>query len=149
MDHMRSYSRELYYNSLHTIWYCLAIAGVMSILYMLFVQCCPRVMNRVAVVFGALALIAFTITILVYPSAINSGTRWIVFAIALLFVMISICTFAKYFQTWGYHGVFLDFSTKFLGDRIYPFLLPIVFLAMGFAFYVFEVLQYRSFWSFG
>lgn len=137
MDQMRSYSRDLYYNSLHTIWYCLAIAGIMSVLYMFFVQCCPRVMNRVAVVVGALALLAFTITILVYPSAINSPIRWITFGVALLFVLISICTFAKYFQTWGYNGVFLDFGTKFVGARIYPFILPIIFLAMGFAFYVF------------
>ncbi len=137
MDQMRSYDRDLYYNSLHTIWYCLAIAAGISILYMFFVQCCPRVMNRAAV------------TILVYPSAINPMARWIAFAVALLFALICICTFAKYFQTWGLNGVFLDFATRFIGSRIYPFILPIIFLAMGFAFYVFEVLQYRSFWSFG
>lgn len=32
---------------------------------------------------------------------------------------------------------------------MYVFILPIVFLAMGVAFYFFQILQYRSFWSFG
>jgi hypothetical protein len=106
-------------------------------------------MNRVIVVVGALALVAFTITVVVYPSNISSMFRWVVFAIALLFVLILVCTLAKYFQTWGLNGIYLDFATKFIGNRIYPFVLPIVFLALGAAFYFFQILQYRSFWSFG
>lgn len=146
---MRSYTRDLYYNSVDTIWKSLAIVGILSFVYMFFVQCCPRIMNRVAVVIGALALVAFTITVVVYPSNISPMMRWVVFAIALLFVLILVCTVVKYFQTWGLNGVFLDFSTKFIGNRIYPFVLPIFFLALGVAFYYFQILQYRSFWSFG
>lgn len=148
-DQMRSYTRDLYYNSVDTMWKSLAIVGILSFIYMFFVQCCPRIMNRVTVVIGAIALVAFTITVVVYPSQINPMLRWVVFAVALVFVLILVCTLVKYFQTWGLNGVFLDFATKFVGQRIYPFLLPIVFLLLGVAFYYFQILQYRSFWSFG
>ena len=146
---MRSYSRDVYYHSVNTIGKSLVIVAIASFLYMFFVQCCPRIMNRVTVVVGALALIAFTVTILVYPTQVSSFARWIVFGIALLFVLILVCTFAKYFQTWGMNGIYLDFAGKFLGHRIYPFVLPIIFLGMGVAFYYFQLLQYRSFWSYG
>lgn len=146
---MRSYPREVYYNSVHIIGKCLAIVAIASFLYMFFVQCCPRIMNRVAVVVGAIALLAFTISILVYHTEVSSIARWIAFAAALLLVLVVVCTFAKYFQTWGMNGIYLDFASKFLGHRIYPFVLPIVFLGMGVAFYYFQLLQYRSFWSFG
>lgn len=149
MDQMQSYSRDLYYNSLFTIYKCLVIVGVISVLYMLFVQCCPRIMNRVAVVIGALALIGFTVTVLLYPSHINSMTRWIVFGLALILVLILVCTIAKYFTTWALNGVFLDYASKFLCARLYAFVLPIVFLALGAAFYFLQLLQYKAFWSFG
>lgn len=149
MDQMSSYKRDLYYNSVNTTGKSLAFVAIASLIYMFLVQCCPRVMNRVAVVVGALALIAFTATIMLYPSNIPSGFRWVVFIIAVFFVLIMICTFAKYWQVWGLNGVFLDFGTKFAAHRLYVFILPIVFLAMGVAFYFFEILMYRSFWSFG
>lgn len=112
---MRSYTRELYYNSVDTMWKSLAIVGILSFIYMFFVQCCPRIMNRVTVVVGALALIAFTITVLVYPSQIAPIARWVVFGIAFVFVLILICTLVKYFQTWGINGVYLDLATEFTG----------------------------------
>lgn len=57
--------------------------------------------------------------------------------------------FSQIFPNLGLNGVFLDFASKFVGHRVYPFLLPIVFLLLGVAFYYFQILQYRSFWSFG
>ena len=139
----------MYYNSLYTIYKCLVIVGIVSILYMFFVQCCPRVMNRAAVVIGALALLAFTVTVLLYPSHINSMTRYIVFALALGLVLILICTIVKYFPSWALNGIFLDYASKFLCARLYAFVLPIVFLILGAAFYFLQLLQYKAFWSFG
>ena len=146
---MNSYNKDLYYNSVNTVGKCLVFVAIASILYMFFVQCCPRIMNRVSVVVGALALIAFTATIILYPSNISPMFRWVVFAISILFVLILVCTFAKYFPVWGLNGIFLDFATKFIRERLYLFVLPIVFLGLGVAFYFFQLLQYRSFWSFG
>lgn len=149
MEQMSSYKRDLYYNSLNTAGKSLAFVAIASLIYMFLVQCCPRVMNRVAVVVGALALIAFTASIILYPSNIPSGFRWTAFGITVFLLLIMICTFAKYWQVWGLNGIFLDFGTKFACHRLYIFVLPILFLAMGVAFYFFEILQYRSFWSFG
>jgi hypothetical protein len=149
MEQMSSYKRDLYYNSVNTTGKSLVFVAIASILYMFFVQCCPRVMNRVSVVVGALALIAFAATVILYPSNISPVFRWVVFIIAILFVLVLICTFAKYWQVWGLNGVFLEFAKKFVGARPYLFVLPIVFLGLGVAFYFFEILMYRSFWSFG
>jgi hypothetical protein len=79
----------------------------------------------------------------------TSTFRWAVFALTLLFIVVLVCVFVKHFKYWGLNGVFLEFGSKFVCARIYPFLLPIVFLALGTAFYFFEIYQYRSFWSFG
>lgn len=149
MDQMNSYTRDLYYNSVNTTGKCLVFVAIASLIYMFLVQCCPRVMNRVAVIIGALALIAFTLTVILYPSNISAVFRWVVFVIAILFLLILICTFVKYWQVWGLNGIFLDFGTKFAFARLYIFILPIVFLGLGVAFYFFQILQYRSFWSFG
>lgn len=146
---MSSYKRDLYYNSVNTMGKCLVFVAIASIIYMLFVQCCAKIMNRVAVVVGALALIAFAITVILYPSNISSGFRWVVFIIALIFVLVMVCTFAKYWPAWGLNGIFLEFGTKFTRARPYTFVLPIVFLGLGVAFYFFQILQYRSFWAFG
>ena len=146
---MNSYTKDLYYNSLAIITKSLIVVAIASVLYMILVQFCPRIMNRLAVVVGAIALIAVAVTVLLYPSGISPILRWIVFAIAVIFVIIMVCTFAKYFEVWGLNGVFLDFGTQFLCSRLYLFILPVVFLALGVAFYFFQILQYRSFWSFG
>lgn len=137
MDQLQSYDRDLYYHSVRTMYKCLAIAGIVSLLYMLFVHCCPKIMNRVAVVVGIIALVAFAITIMAYPSQINMLTRWIVFAIAMMFILILICTFAKHYLTWGLNGVFLELGTRVVGNSLHTFILPIIFLAMGVAFYFF------------
>jgi hypothetical protein len=146
---MRTHERDLYYNSVHAIGKSLAVVAVAAVMYMLLVQCFPKFMNRAGVVVGTLALIGFAITIVVYPSKINTATRWIVFALALLFILVLLCTFARHWRTWGLNGIILAFASKFVGHRIYPLFLPIVFLGMGVAFYYFQLLQYRSFWSFG
>jgi hypothetical protein len=146
---MKSYRRDLYYNSLNVTSKSLIIVAVISILYMFMVQCCPRVMNRVSVVVGVLALVALTATVILYKSNISGIFRWVVFGIALLFLLIMICTFVRYFSVWGLNGIFLDFGTKFICARLYLLVLPIVFLGLGVAFYFMEILMYRSFWSFG
>ncbi len=125
------------------------IVAIASVIYMILVQCLPRIMNRVSVVVGVLALIALSATIILYPSNISPLLRWIVFIIAVVFLLIMVCTFAKYFSMWGINGVFLEFGTKFIRERLYLLVLPIIFLALGAGFYFCEILMYRSFWSFG
>lgn len=149
MDQLQSYDRDLYYHSVRTISKCLIIAAIVSFIFMLLVHFFPRIMNRAAVIVGIIALVVFAITIMAYPSQIGMLNRWIVFAIALLFVFILICTFAKHYTTWGLNGVFLELGTRVISNSLHTFVLPIIFLAMGVAFYFFEALQYRSFWSFG
>ena len=127
----------------------MGIVAIASVIFMFLVQCCPRIMNRVSVVVGVLALIAFTTTIILYPSNISPVLRWGVFIIAVLFVLIMVCTFVKYWKVWGLNGIFLEYGTKFVLARLYVLVLPIVFLSLGVAFYVIEMLIYRSFWSFG
>lgn len=104
---MYSHKRDLYYNSMETIGYSLMIVGALSIVYMFLVQFLPRIMNRVAVVVGAVALVAFTISVAAYPSELNTPLRWVVFAFAVIFVLILVCVMAKYFQTWGMNGIYL------------------------------------------
>lgn len=70
MEKMKSYKRDLYYNSVNTAGKSLIAMAVASLIYMFFVQCCPRIMNRVAVVLGTLALIGFAVTVLVYSSLV-------------------------------------------------------------------------------
>lgn len=126
----------------------MAIA-VASILFMLLVQCIPQIMNRAAVIIGTVAIIALAIAFIVYPSKINSETRFLVFAITLILLLIIICTFIKNFKSWGLNGIFLKYATKFICARLYLLLLPILFLGLMAAFFFFQVLQYRSFWSNG
>jgi len=108
MDQMSSYKRDLYYNSVNTTGKCLALVAIASIVYMFLVQCCPKIMNRVSVVIGALALIAFTVTVITYPSNITPIFRWVVFAFALIFLLIMVCTIARYWSVWGLNGIFLN-----------------------------------------
>ncbi len=152
MQQMKSYKRDLYYNSVNTAGKSLIAMAVASLIYMFIVQCCPRIMNRVTVILGTLSLIGFAVTVLVYSSLVDQlypVLKWLVFAIALIFVLTMVCVLAKYCSTWGLYGIFLDEATKFTWARLYTFLLPIVFLGLGVAFYFFQILQYRSFWSFG
>lgn len=139
----------MYYNSVHTISKTLLIVAAVSVVYMLLVQCIPRIMNRAAVVIGALSLIGLAITILLYKSSINAATRYIVFAFILLFFLVMICVMTKHYNTWSLNGIFLDFASKFVLNRIFPLVMPIVFLGLGVAFYFFQLYQYRSFWTFG
>ena len=148
-DQIRSTYRELYYNSVRTIQKTLIIVAIVSVVYMLLVQCLPKIMNRVGVVIGVLAIIGLAITTILYQNSANSPVKWIVFGIILLFFLIMICIFAKHFDTWGLYGIFLDFASKFVCQRIFPLIMPIVFLALGVAFYFFQLYQYRSYWSFG
>jgi hypothetical protein len=148
-DQMKSYSRDLYYNSVNIIEKCLVITAIASVIYMILVQCLPRIMNRVSVVVGVLAMIALSATIILYPSNISPLVRWIVFIVATVFLLIMVCTFVGYFRFWGLNGVFLEFGTTFVGERLYLLVLPIIFLALGAGFYFCEILMYRSFWSFG
>jgi predicted membrane channel-forming protein YqfA (hemolysin III family) len=146
---MHSYSKDLYYNSVHTIGTSLIVATVASFLYMLFVQCLPKAMNRVAVVLGIVAIIALAVCFIVYPSRIGSETRLVVFFLTVLFLLIILCTFAKNFRSWGLNGIFLEYSTKFVCARLYVLVLPFVFLFLMAAFLFCQLLQYRSFWSNG
>jgi len=111
LDQMSSYKRDLYYNSVNTSAKCLIFVAIASVLFMFFVQCCPTIMNRVTVVVGALALILFTVTVILYPSNIPGAFRWVVFAFALIFVLILICTLVKYRFAWGLNGVFLRLAS--------------------------------------
>jgi hypothetical protein len=137
LDQMSSYKRDLYYNSLNTSAKCLVFVAIASVLFMFLVQCCPRVMNRVTVVVGALALILFTATVLLYPSNIPGVFRWVVFILALVFVLILVCTLVKYYFAWGLNGVFLRLASEFVCARLYTLVLPILFLGLGVAFYFF------------
>jgi hypothetical protein len=149
MDQMKSYSRDLYYNSINIITKCLVIVAIASVVYMLLVQFLARFMNRVSVVVGVLAMIGLATTIILYPSQISGMLRWSVFIITAVFLLIMICTFVKYFTAWGANGIFLNFGTKFVMSNLHVLVLPIIFLALGVGFYFCEILMYRSFWSFG
>lgn len=116
---------------------------------MLLVQCLPKIMNRLGVIVGVLAVIGLALTVLLYKSSINATTRYVVFGVIILFFLIMICVFAKHFSSWGLYGIFLDFASKFICARIYPLIMPVVFLGLGVAFYFFQLYQYRSYWSFG
>lgn len=127
----------------------MAIVAIVSFVYMLLVQCLPKIMNRVGVVLGVLSIIGLAITVLLYKSSINAATRYIVFGLIVLFFLIMICVFAKHSRTWGLYGIFLEYASKFVCARIFPLVMPIIFLALAVAFYYFQLYQYRSFWSFG
>jgi hypothetical protein len=82
---------------------------------MLFVQCFPRVMNRVAVVAGIVCLIGLAVCLMIRPTEGSSDLiKYIAFGIAVLILLIVICTFAGNWRSWGLNGVYLDYSTKFL-----------------------------------
>ena len=146
---MQSYKKDLYYNSVRTFQTSLIVVSVASIFYMLLVQCLPEIMNRVAVVVGLIAMIALAVCFIVYPSRIGSEIRMVVFALAILLLLIVGCTFAKNFKSWGLNGIFLRYASKFICARLYLLLLPVLFLGMLAAFFFFQILQYRSFWSNG
>lgn len=125
------------------------IVAVVSIVYMFLVQFIPKVMNVLSVVIGALSMIGLAVTVFLYKYSINPVVRYTVFVIIILFFFIMVCVFFKKFKTWGLYGVFLDYSSKFVCARIFPLVIPIIFLALMVAFYFFQLYQYRSFWSFG
>ncbi len=132
---MGSHEKDLYYNSVKVIYKSLAVVGIVSIIYMFLVQCMPRIMNRAAVIIGALALIGLLVTIAIYPSTISSMTRWITFGVVLFLVIVLGCTLVSNFRNWGLNGVMLDFATDFVCARLHLLVLPIVFLVLSGAFY--------------
>jgi hypothetical protein len=146
---MKSYSRSLYYNSVKTIGKALVITAIASIIFMLLVQIIPKVMLWVSILLGTLGLLGLALTIILYPSHIGSLTRMIVFILASLIFIILLITIIGNYSHLKYNLVFLQHSTKFVCARLYTFVLPIVFIILGAAFYFFQILQYRSFWSFG
>ncbi len=136
-DKMGDYSKSLYYNSVRTIFRALVITAVASFIFMLLVQCIPKIMFWFAVIVGTLSLIGLATTIILYPSEIGNLTRFIVFgltALILIIVLVSICGNAGSLR---YNIIFLEYSSKFVCARLYTLLLPFVFILLTVAFYFF------------
>ena len=146
---MNGYSRSLYYNSVRTIFRALIITAIASFIFMLLVQCLPRTMFWISVIFGTLGLIGLAITIYLYPSEINSLTRFIVFGLTILILIIVLVSVFGNLNHLNYNIIFLENSTKFVGARLYTLLLPFIFILLTSAFFFCQILQYRSFWSYG
>lgn len=73
-EQMLSESKDAYYNSVKTAFRSVVVAFVISILYMILVQCCPTIMNKVAVIIGTIALIGLVVTIFASPNNLPSST---------------------------------------------------------------------------
>lgn len=146
---IRSYQRDLYYNSYFVTRKAMVAVLIISFLFMLFVQFCPKVMNRVAVVGGIICMIGLAVCILVYKTNVGPIFKWVVFGVIVFLVILCLITFLGNWRSWGLNGVFLDYSTKFVRARLHTFMYIPLFLAFMAAFVIFQAYQYRSFWSFG
>jgi hypothetical protein len=148
-EQMLSQTKDAYYNSVKTAFRAVVVAFVISIIYMILVQCCPTVMNKAAVIIGTIALIGLLVTIFASPNTLASSTQFIVLGLVVIFLVILACTLVKNWSALTLNGIFLKHSAKFIGSRIYLMFLPFLFIAFGFVFYFCQVYQYRSFWSYG
>jgi hypothetical protein len=102
---------------------------------MLLVQCFPRVMNRIAVVAGIVCLIGLAVCLMIRPTEGSSDLiKYIAFGIAVLILLIVICTFAGNWRSWGLNGVYLDYSTKFLCQRLHTLVYIPIFIVFICAF---------------
>lgn len=146
---MKSHSRNLYYNSVKTIGRALVITAIASVIFMLLVQIIPKVMFWVSIVLGIVGLLGLALTIILYPSNVGSMSRMIVFIFAVVIFLILVITIIGNLSHLKYNLVFLQHSTKFVCARLYTFVLPIVFIILGAGFFFIQILQYRSFWSYG
>jgi hypothetical protein len=147
---MASESKDVYYNSVQVVKKAMLGVIVISFLYMLLVQCFPRVMNRVAVVGGLICLVGLAVCIMIRSTEGSSDTiKLIAFGITVVILLIVVCTFAGNWRSWGLNGVYLDYSTKFLCNRLHTLVYIPIFIFFVAAFAILQAFEYRSFWSFG
>jgi cell division protein FtsW (lipid II flippase) len=105
---MASTSKDVYYNSVEVVKKAMVAVIALSVLYMLCVQCFPRIMNRVAVVAGIVCLIGLAVCLIIRPTEGSSDLiKWIAFGITAFILIVVICTFAGNWRSWGLNGVFL------------------------------------------
>lgn len=104
------------YKSLDTIILCFFVALGFSILYMVLVQFFPKGMNYAAVILGWLAILASAICLFTYNTSENIF-RTIVGLLLILILIIIAVTFIKNQASLKIHGIFLNYSTKFIKDR--------------------------------
>ena len=101
-------------NSLHTIMMSMAIALVLSFIYLCLVQCCPKFMNKAAIYCGAVIMLGLTVCLFIYPSSHSSKFP---IAIILLFLLILVlCSVFRHRREIEVHGIFLEASTNMLKE---------------------------------
>lgn len=132
---MSSTSKNVYYNSVETVKKSMLYLLGLSFLYMLLVQCFPKFMNRFAVIAGLVCLIGLAVCIMIRPTEGGSDLiKYIAFGICVFILLITICTFAGNWRSWGLNGVYLDYSTKFLCSRLHTFVYIPIFIIFVCAF---------------
>lgn len=140
--------RDSFYNSLDTIVLSFFVALGFSLVFMLFVQFLPKIMNYATVGVGMVAILVTTICVFLYRT--SQVTVQTVIGICLIVVLVIILlTICKNTDSWKMHAIFLSYATKMICDRCSSFFYIPIFFVVIVGFAVILVLEFTAYWSYG
>lgn len=124
------------------------IALGLSIIYLLFVQYLPVIMNYFTIVAGVVIMVAVAICLIFYQTD-YVASKWIIFAIILFLIIVTVKTIFLNRNNWTVHKIFLRRSTDTVMQRPYLFSYIPIFILLTAIFLFIMVLTFVSYWGTG
>ena len=124
------------------------VALLVSLVYMLLVQCVPSIMNYLVVALGCVMIVAAAVCVFLYrtPATAMKNIIGIILLCVLLIIIMTIC---KNTDSWRMHSIFLSYSTKMLSQRGSTLFYIPLFTAALVGFALMLVLEFVGFWTHG
>lgn len=120
---------------------------LVGLVYLLLVQFVPRVMSRVAIIGGGIALIAFGAYLYNYPTSTYPGWKLAWSILAIIGGLALLSTYFYFRQQILLNEVFLYHSTRLTRSNIPMFYYIPVFILLAFGLLALTIFEFLSFWS--
>jgi hypothetical protein len=124
-------------NTLDIIALSILFAFGLSLIFMIMVQCCPKVMNKAVIILGCVVILALSICLFFYYWS-DTG-KWIIASLLLVLFFIIALSSCKNRRALNMNGVFMDAAATMLGkSKCCTFFYIPLFLAflVGFIFMI-------------
>ena len=126
----------------------LLVALGLGVLWMLVVQCIPRVVALVVTVLAILSLLAMGIFVLIGNISNISNTVKIILGVILIGLAVLFSFFLCFYRRRNkLIGIFLDWSTRFMRDHIVYFFYPFIFICLTAGLVILCLFQHLAYLS--
>lgn len=150
MSNSQLFQRRGFLNSWDSIRFNVWFGVILGIIYLIFVQLCPQIMNWIGVVGGGIASIVLGATILAYRSVYFEGMRVGRGILGIILVIVGLYLLASSFlkqRQLRLNGVFLDHASRMVTISWSVLLWILFFMFLTFAKVVLNVFELFAFWS--